>query len=59
MLSNALKKSLSSVYEPTAYKKLYNLLASLFIKESEVIHHDFELILSADFDTTGSVVDIY
>ena len=59
MLSNALKKSLSSVYEPTAYKKLYNLLASLFIKDPELIHYDFELQLSADFDKNGCVENVY
>ena len=59
MLSNALKKSLASVYEPIAYKKLYKLMLGLFNKDSEITNFEFELQLSADFDKTGSVVDIY
>ena len=59
MLSNAFKKSLSSVYEPTAYKKLYKLMLGLFLKDPELITYDFELELSADLDKSGLVVDIY
>ena len=59
MLSNAFKKSLTSVYEPMAYKKLYKLLTSLFNKESEQANFEYELQLSADIDQTGLVIDIY
>ena len=58
MLSNAFKKSFSSVYEPTAYKKLYKLMLGFFIKDHELIDNDFELQFTANLDKSGFVVDI-
>lgn len=61
MLSTALKKSLSSVYEPTSYKRLYKLLMTLFAKDSTLDDLDtgFELELTANLDQAGIVLDIH
>ena len=59
MLSNAFKKSFSSVYEPNAYKKLYKLMIGFFSKESQSIHTDFELQLNVVYDKSGLVNEIH
>jgi len=58
MLSNALKKSFNSVYEPNAYKKLYQLMIGFFIKDYTLVNYEFEVQLKAICSKSGNVTDI-